>query len=75
LLLMAKNSSAGAHSVELTEYGAGYKSCRVSMQARGPQSGDGFEFIDWLGGYVSGVNAVSLRKRTHRIGRSSITGS
>jgi len=61
MLLIASNSMAGAHSVELTEYGAGYKSCRVYMQARGPQTGDGFEFIQWLGGYVSGVNAISLR--------------
>jgi hypothetical protein len=61
MLLLASNSTPGAHSVDLTEYGAGYKSCRVYMQAREPQSGDGFEFINWLGGYVSGVNAISLQ--------------
>jgi hypothetical protein len=58
--LLGANSMAGAHSVELTAYGSGYKACHSYLEARVPGSSDGMEFIDWLGGYLSGVNAISI---------------
>jgi hypothetical protein len=60
-LMFGAASAAGAHSVELTRYGSGFKPCQSYIEARGPQSIDGEEFIQWLGGYLSGVNAISLR--------------
>ncbi|MGH9521874.1 MAG: hypothetical protein ACRD3E_05025 [Terriglobales bacterium] len=54
-------SAAGAHSVEVTRYGSGFKPCQSYIEARGPQSSDSEEFMQWLGGYLSGVNAISLR--------------
>lgn len=61
ILMMAAASAAGAHSVEVTRYGSGFKPCQSYVEARGPQSVDGEEFIHWLGGYLSAVNAISLR--------------
>lgn len=60
-LMLGAASAAGAHSVEVTRYGSGFKPCQSYIEARGPQSIDGDEFIQWLGGYLSGVNAISLR--------------
>ena len=60
-LMLGAASAAGAHSVEVTRYGSGFKPCQSYLVARGPQSVDGDEFIQWLGGYLSGVNAISLR--------------
>jgi hypothetical protein len=60
-LLFGAASAAGAHSVEVTRYGSGFKPCQSYIEARGPQSLDGEEFVQWLGGYLSGVNAISLR--------------
>jgi hypothetical protein len=60
-LMLGSASAAGAHSVEVTQYGSGFKPCQSYIEARGPQSVDGEEFIHWLGGYLSGVNAISLR--------------
>jgi predicted MarR family transcription regulator len=66
MLLMVKTSSIGAHSVEVTSYGSGFKSCAEYLEARERQYMDGVAFmdraafIDWLSGYLSGVNAMSL---------------
>jgi hypothetical protein len=60
MLTMGASSAPGAHSVEVTNYGSGFKPCRTYIEAREPQSPDSAEFIDWLGGYLSGVNAISL---------------
>ncbi len=59
-LMFGAASAAGAHSVEVTRYGSGFKPCQSYIAARGPQSIDSEEFIQWLGGYLSGVNAISL---------------
>jgi hypothetical protein len=62
LVRNAKTGSA-AHSVEVTAYGSGYKSCLTYRQARADHTlelnVDNTEFIAWLGGYLSGVNAIS----------------
>ena len=65
MLLIVKSSSAGAHSVEVTAYGSGFNSCADYLEARRRQFLDGVAsidraaFVDWLTGYLSGVNAMS----------------
>ncbi len=61
VLITAGSATPGAHSVNVTQYGFGFKSCETYIEARDPQSIDRTEFIDWLGGYLSGVNAISLK--------------
>jgi hypothetical protein len=42
-------------------YGSADKSCSQYQQARGERaSTNGAEFRNWLAGYISGVNAISL---------------
>jgi len=59
MFMMAANSLTGAHSVEVTAYGSGFKSCAVYLEGREQHNEDATAFIDWLGGYLSGVNAMS----------------
>ena len=71
LMLLGAKSGPAAHSVEVTAYGSGYKSCgeyletreqqstKVLLQAHAMENTEGIEFINWLGGYLSGVNAIS----------------
>jgi hypothetical protein len=49
-----------AHSKVVT-YGTGLKSCGAYLEAKEQQGADEVAFIDWLSGYVSGVNALSNR--------------
>jgi len=70
--MLAASSTSGAHSVDVTRYGSGFKPCRSYIEAREPQSMDTAEFIDWLGGYLSGVNAISL-KYNDILGASQLT--
>lgn len=72
MLLMSAKAGPAAHSVEVTAYGSGYKSCAVYLEARGQQNVDGVEFVAWLGGYVSGVNAISL-STDNVLGESQLT--
>ena len=63
LLLNGKPGPA-AHSSEANSYGSADKTCGVYLEARG-QRGVAYldaaaEFTDWLGGYLSGVNAMSV---------------
>lgn len=47
---------------DATSYGAADKSCQVYRDARAQREVDYWtEFTGWLGGYLSGVNAISLR--------------
>jgi hypothetical protein len=63
-LVLSAKSGPAAHAVEDVAYGAGYKSCDTYVLARSQQSielnVDRTEFVAWLGGYLSGVNAMSL---------------
>jgi hypothetical protein len=72
MLVMGASAAPGAHSVEVTNYGSGFKSCETYIEAREPQSLDNAEFLDWLGGYLSGVNAISLRTN-NILGGSELT--
>jgi len=64
LVLNGKPGPA-AHSIEDVNYGSADKSCAVYVEAREQRDasyrGASSEFTTWLGGYVSGVNTISLR--------------
>ena len=53
-----------AHSNEATSYGSADKSCGLYLEARAQRDltylDGSAEFTNWLGGYLSGVNATSL---------------
>ena len=50
-----------AHTPEPVSYGSADKTCGQYLEARGGrESINGAEFRDWLAGYLSGVNAISL---------------
>ena len=71
VMLIGAKSGPTAHTVEVTSYGSGHKSCEKYLESREQQSikaylqahawenVDAAQFVDWLGGYVSGVNAIS----------------
>jgi hypothetical protein len=54
-------SGSARHAAEVTTYGSGLKSCAAYLSARKQSDSDALAFIDWLGGYMSGANALSLR--------------
>jgi len=61
LVLGAKPGPA-AHAIEATSYGSADKACRLFVEAREQRQAEYWaEFLHWLGGYLSGVNAMSLR--------------
>jgi hypothetical protein len=71
LMLIGTKSGPTAHTVDVTSYGSGYKTCgmyletrerqnvKAYLQAHAQENVEHSEFIDWLGGYLSGVNAIS----------------
>jgi hypothetical protein len=63
MLLNAKPGPA-AHSIGEVNYGSADKSCGVYLEAREQRDAifrdASGEFTNWLGGYLSGVNAISL---------------
>jgi hypothetical protein len=75
MLILSAKSGPAAHAVEVAAYGAGYKSCQIYVLARSQQSielnVDQTEFIAWLGGYLSGVNAMSLAT-ANALGKSGL---
>ncbi|GAC1453862.1 MAG: hypothetical protein PVSMB6_08850 [Steroidobacteraceae bacterium] len=69
MLLLGAKPGPTAHAIEVTTYGSADKSCGTYLEAREQQElAYWMEFTDWLGGYLSGVNAMSL-------GTNSILGS
>jgi hypothetical protein len=60
LFVMLGCAASPAQSKVVT-YGAGLKSCEVYLAAKEQGSREGLAFIDWVSGYVSGVNALSNR--------------
>jgi hypothetical protein len=63
-LLLGGKPGPAAHSMEVTSYGSAGKSCGVYLDAREQRDAiyldASAEFTNWLGGYLSGVNAMSL---------------
>ena len=61
VLLMGAKPGPAAHAIEVTTYGSADKACHLFVQAREQQQAEYWgEFLHWLGGYLSGVNAISL---------------
>jgi hypothetical protein len=64
VLLMSGKPGPSAHSIEVTSYGSADKPCGVYLDTREQRdtiySDASAEFTHWLGGYLSGVNAMSL---------------
>jgi hypothetical protein len=62
LLVLGAQPGPATHAIEVTTYGSADKACHVFVEAREQQQADSWvEFLHWLGGYLSGVNATSLR--------------
>jgi hypothetical protein len=60
--VMGAKPGPAAHAIEVTTYGSADKACHLFVQAREQQQAEYWgEFLHWLGGYLSGVNAMSLR--------------
>lgn len=74
VLVIGARSTNARQTVEVTTYGAGFKSCGVYLDARERQNADEAAFIDWLGGYLSGVNAISL-STNNILGDSELTAA
>lgn len=63
ILLFGAKPGPAAHSIHATDYGSVDKSCQVYREAQEQQDVTNWEaltgFTNWLGGYLSGVNAIS----------------
>ena len=73
-LLRAASSTTRTQDTKPITYGAGLKSCATYLHAREQRDPEEMDFVDWLGGYLSGVNAISLGT-TNILGTSDIAGS
>ena len=73
-LLMGASASTATHAAEPVTYGAGFKTCDKYLDARELRNTDEMAFVDWLGGYLSGVNAISKSTR-NVLGTSDLTGA
>jgi hypothetical protein len=64
ILLLGGKTGPAVHSIEVTSYGSADKSCGVYLDAREQRDtiylDESVEFTNWLGGYLSGVNAMSF---------------
>jgi hypothetical protein len=74
VLVIGARSTRGRQTPEVTTYGTGFKSCSVYLYAREQSNADEIAFVDWLGGYLSGVNAVSLTTN-NILGNSGLTSA
>jgi hypothetical protein len=62
LLVLGAKPGPATHVIDVTSYGSADKACQVFVEAREQKQPDFWaEFLHWLGGYLSGVNAMSLR--------------
>lgn len=60
-LIIGAKTGPTAHSAQVTTFGSADKSCQAYRDAREQREVEYWrEFTDWLGGYLSGVNAISL---------------
>jgi hypothetical protein len=71
-VLVIGTMSRARQTAEVTTYGTGFKSCSVYQYAREQSNADEIAFVDWLGGYLSGVNAMSLTTN-NILGKSDLT--
>ena len=62
ILVLGAKPGPAAHAIEATTYGSADKACHLFVEAREQQQAEYWaEFLHWLGGYLSGVNTISLR--------------
>jgi hypothetical protein len=71
-VLVIGTMSRARQTAEVTTYGTGFKSCSVYLYSREQSNADEIAFVDWLGGYLSGVNAISLTTN-NILGKSDLT--
>jgi hypothetical protein len=74
VLVIGARSTRARQTAEVTTYGTGFKSCSVYLYAREQSNADEIAFVDWLGGYLSGVNAISLTTN-NILGNSDLTAA
>jgi len=74
VLVIGARSTRARQTTEVTAYGAGAKPCSVYLYAREQSNVDEVAFVDWLGGYLSGVNAISLTTN-NILGNSDLTAA
>jgi hypothetical protein len=74
VLVIGARSTRARQTAEVTTYGTGFKSCSVYLYAREQSNADEIAFVDWLGGYLSGVNAISLTT-DNILGNSDLTAT
>jgi len=64
MMLLGAKPGPQAHAIGVTTYGSADKSCSVYLEAREQRdaiySDAAAEYTNWLGGYLSGVNAMSF---------------
>jgi hypothetical protein len=73
-LLMGASASTATQAAEPMGYGAAFKTCSSYLDARAHGNGDDMVFVDWLGGYLSGVNAIS-KHTTNVLGTADLTSA
>ena len=62
VLVLGSRPGPATHVIEVTTYGSADKACHLFVEAREQKQAEFWaEFLHWLGGYLSGVNAMSLR--------------
>jgi len=66
--------SRARQTTEVTTYGTGSKACSAYLYAREQRNVDEAAFVDWVGGYLSGVNAMSLTT-DNVLGTSDLTAA
>jgi len=74
VLVIGARSTRARQTAEVTAYGTGVKSCAAYLYAREQSNADEAAFVDWLGGYLSGVNAISLTTN-NILGNSDLTAA
>ncbi len=62
VLVLGAKPGPVAHAIQVTTYGSADKACHLFVEAREQRQAEYWaEFLHWLGGYLSGANAMSLR--------------
>jgi hypothetical protein len=74
ILLLSVLATPAAHAVGVTTYGIGLQPCSAYLDARDRNNSDQVAFLDWLGGYFSGVNKTS-NHRNNILGLSGLKGA
>jgi hypothetical protein len=74
VFLISALTTPAAHAVGVTTYGIGLQPCSSYLDARDRNNSDQVAFLDWLGGYFSGVNKTS-NHRNNILGLSGLKGA